>query len=177
MKKLILLILVSVAVYGNDVEKYDMNISVKEFGKRCYELKGKINQWDKSYRTIFARNVQIENCKLYIAFIRKGCSLGSGQCCENLADEYNPITTNWELTLRIDSGVREFITYTYWIPKFGSSCYIRDKNESLKYYRKSCELGNSYACEQHTTIQNTPNLKDDWRDLPEEKLRELREYR
>ena len=193
MKKLILLILVSVAVWGdgyfynsfyknywdNFYETDGMtNSEVKEWGKQTIQdivkecLNGNIESCNK-YSNIYAfrgltnslltvksnlelpynmlgyverdfrANVVIPviNCKDYMKVIRKGCNLGSGHCCASLGDEFHPISV-WNSD------------YEKWKPKYGLNCSLRNQNEAFKYYKKSCDLGESYGCKQYTELQD-----------------------
>lgn len=78
------------------------------------------------------------NCKDYMKVIKKGCALGSGICCARLGNEYNSIS--------VYSDGR-------WTSKYGRNCSLKNQNEAFKYYRKSCELGESYGCESYSEFE------------------------
>lgn len=141
MKKVILLILASVAVYGNDI-------------KEC--LGGDVKSCEKVANTTFhfypeyilqnwragghaTRVMKHITCNDYMKVIRKGCNLGSGFCCALLGDELHPISVN---------------SYGNWEPKYGVNCSLRNQNDAFKYYKKACELGESAGCQRYTELQN-----------------------
>ena len=176
MKKIVLiLIALCVAVFGRDFESFDEVVefiknerqqSVKEcMGgnvESCEKASGSSHNYvdakDRYYYvskidSIFSGYTNIGscdsiygrcgrdntiNCKDYMKVIKKGCALGSGICCAFLGDEYNSIS--------VYSDGR-------WQSKYGRNCSLKNQNEAFKYYRKSCELGESYGCESYSEFE------------------------
>lgn len=75
------------------------------------------------------------NCKDYMKVIKKGCQLGSGDLCAKLGDEYHPIA-------RGGSSI------------YGRDCSLRNQDETYKYYRKACELGESKGCRKYRELEH-----------------------
>lgn len=170
MKKLaLLLIALCVAMFGRDFELFDELVefiknarqqSVKEcMGgnvESCEKASGSsYNYVDKEDRQAYndsrysvslgnicdsgrcGRDETI-NCKDYMKVIKKGCALGSGFCCGLLGDEYNSISV---------------YSYGRWKSKYGRNCSLKNQNEAFKYYRKSCELGESDGCASYSEFE------------------------
>lgn len=78
-------------------------------------------------------------CADYMKIIKKGCALGSGKCCTYLGDEYNSIS------------VKEY--GGSWKSKYGRNCSLKSQSEAFKYYRKSCELGESWGCQRYNEFE------------------------
>lgn len=134
MKKLILLILVSMAVYGDNIKEC-LGGSVEA----CDDI-ADIMEGGNSVTAEYAlKSIVRLNCKDYMKVIRKGCNLGSGLCCALLGDEFHSISVN--------SGGK-------WYPKYGANCSLRNQDEAFKYYKKACELGESAGCQRYTELQN-----------------------
>lgn len=167
MKKLaLLLIALCVAMFGRDFESLDELVefiknarqqSVKEcMGgnvESCEKASGSsYNYLDKKDRVSNGISVYLGNlctsgrcgrdntinCKDYMKVIKKGCTLGSGICCALLGDEYNSISV---------------YSYGRWKSKYGRDCSLKNQNEAFKYYRKSCELGESDGCASYSEFE------------------------
>lgn len=135
MKKIFLLILVSVAVYGNNIKEC-LGGSVEA----CDYIADIMGTWGDSWTAEYRLKNMVElNCKDYMKVIRNGCNLGSGLCCALLGDEFHSIST-WQ------SGS--------WVPKYGANCSLRNQNDAFKYYKKACELGESAGCQRYTELQD-----------------------
>ena len=67
--------------------------------------------------------------------IKKGCALGSGELCAKLGDEYHPIA-------RGGASI------------YGRDCSLRYQDETYKYYRKACELGESEGCRKYRELEH-----------------------
>lgn len=135
MKKLILLILVSMAVYGDNIKEC-LGGSVEA----CDYIANITGIGGDSVTAEYALKSRVRlNCKDYMKAMRKGCNLGSGLCCALLGDEFHSISVN--------SGGK-------WFPKYGANCSLRNRDEAFKYYKKACELGESAGCQRYTELQN-----------------------
>lgn len=136
MRKLILLILVSVAVYGDNIKEC-LGGSVEA----CDDIAGIVigRGWYIKYVNQYKLEAAELNCKDYMKVIRKGCNLGSGRCCALLGNEFHSISVKMD-------GI--------WKPKYGANCSLRNQNEAFKYYKKACDLGESEGCELYTELQN-----------------------
>lgn len=84
------------------------------------------------------RDVKL-NRKDYMKVMRKSCRLDSGRHCVLLGNEFHNILVDYYGKLK---------------PKYGANCSLRSKNEAFKYYKKSCDLGESEGCELYTGLQN-----------------------
>lgn len=139
MKKVILLVLASVAVYGNNIKEClggDVKACEKVASMTFNNLK-RIEWWREGG---FAdRTMEHFTCNDYMKAMRKGCNLGSGFCCALLGDEFHSISVN---------------SYGKWAPKYGVNCSLRNQNDAFKYYKKACDLGESAGCQRYTELQN-----------------------
>lgn len=129
-KKLVLLILVSVAVYGDNVkgclggsvEACDNIVSdLVKIGMNPYRTLESVGQYDLQRLKL--------NCKDYMKVMRKGCDIGSGRCCVLLGNEFHH-----GILITGDS-------------QYGAYCSLHDTDETFKYYKKACDLGESKGCE------------------------------
>lgn len=141
MKKLILLILVSVVVYGNIIKEcLDGDIKAcEEVAYATFIDVRYVSWWREGQVDLQGRTIEYINCNDYMKVIRKGCNLGSGLCCALLGDEFHSISVN-------SSGK--------WYPKYGANCSLRNQDEAFKYYKKACDLGESAGCQRYTELQN-----------------------
>lgn len=141
MKKLILLILASVAVYGNNIKEClggDVKACEKVADVTFRNVRD-VNYWrDGEY--YIGRTMEYINCNDFMKAMRKGCNLGSGLCCALLGDEFHPIIVK--------------SIYSEWQPKYGVNCSLRNQDEAFKYYKKACELGESAGCQRYTELQH-----------------------
>ena len=135
MKKLILLILASVAVYGDNIKEC-LGGSVEACDSIADIVIGGGNI---KYVDQYELKKAELNCKDYMKVIRKGCNLGSGRCCALLGNEFHSISVNY-------GGV--------WHTKYGANCSLRNQNEAFKYYKKACDLGESEGCALYTQLQD-----------------------
>lgn len=141
MKKIILLILVSVAVYGDNVKEC-LSGSVEACDKVALITFDRdwVNSWRSGGRAAYSRVKPISlPCNDFMKAVRKGCNLGSGFCCAVLGDEFHSISI-WDSAR--------------WVPKYGINCSLRNQNEAFKYYKKACELGESAGCQRYSELQD-----------------------
>lgn len=147
MKKVVLLILVSVAVYGDNVKEC-LSGSVEACDKvalitfsNILNASGEVYYW----RLGGGLRKQVDNlslsCNDFMKAVRKDCNLGSGFCCALLGDEFHSISS-WN-----SSDLK-------WQPKYGINCSLRNLDDAFKYYKKACELGENAGCQRYTELQN-----------------------
>ena len=130
--------------FNHSVSEY---ISWEQYEKANNDFLNRHKRYQRNKRTkylsdnwdilIRLTNINITmNCKDYMKVIKKGCALGSGLCCARLGDEYHPIANG--------NG------QSY----YGRDCSLRYQDETYKYYKKACELGESEGCQKYRELEH-----------------------
>lgn len=85
----------------------------------------------------FLKAVEMK-CNVYMKVLKKGCTLGSGISCALLGDEYHSISVYYN---------------GYWRNKYGANCSLKNGDEAFKFYKKACNLGESWGCQRYSEFE------------------------